>query len=123
MATMTKAQLLEENQRLRRRVASLERSAKKRAAESASSRRLRRELADAQAQQTATADILRVISSSPTELQPVLETLVRSATRFCGADDAVIHRLEGDGLPVVVAHHGPIAAPMGFVTPAVHGTT
>src|SRR5262245_27174671 len=72
-------------------------------------------------QQTATSEILRVISSSPTELQPVLDTLVKSAARFCAADDALIHRLEGDGLQVVAAHHGPIPTPAGFVTP-VHGT-
>src|SRR5262245_56938633 len=72
-------------------------------------------------QQTATSEILRVISSSPTELQPVLDALVKSAARFCAADDALIHRLEGDGLQIVAAHHGPIPTPAGFVTP-VHGT-
>src|SRR5262249_54979481 len=66
-------------------------------------------------------EILRVISSSPTELQPVLDALVKSAARFCAADDALIHRLEGDGLQIVAAHHGPIPTPAGFVTP-VHGT-
>src|SRR5262249_25985450 len=68
-------------------------------------------------QQTATSENLRGIASSPTDLQPVLDTLVRSAAQFCAADDATIQRLDGDGLPVV-AHHGPIPAPLGFVTPA-----
>ncbi len=79
-----------------------------------------RDLTEALEQQTATSEILRVISESPTELQPVLDALVKSAVRFCAANDATIHRLEGDVLPVV-AHHGPIRAPRGFVTP-VGGT-
>ena len=81
-----------------------------------------RALTEALEQQSATGEILRVISSSRTDLQPVLDALVKSAVTFCGADDAVIHRLEGDRLPVV-AHYGPIPAPLGFVTPAVRGTT
>ena len=79
-----------------------------------------RDLTEALEQQTATSEILRVISESPTELQPVLDALVKSAVRFCAANDATIHRLEGDVLPVV-AHHGPIRAPRGFMTP-VGGT-
>ena len=72
-------------------------------------------------QQTATAEILRVISSSPTALQPVLDALVRSAVRFCAADDASIQRLEGDTL-LLVAHHGPIRASLRMRFP-VRGTS
>jgi GAF domain-containing protein len=68
------------------------------------------ELVEAQEQQAATADILRVISSSPADIQPVLDTLVKSAVRFVGAYDATIHRLDGQYLPVV-AHYGPIPYP------------
>jgi two-component system, NtrC family, sensor kinase len=72
-------------------------------------------------QQTATAEILRVISTSPTNLQPVLDAVVKSAARFCGAPDASIFRLDGEHLRAD-AHHGPVALPMGFRVPVVRGT-
>ena len=50
----------------------------------------------------------------------MLDTLVESASRFCGADDVSIFRLIGDGLPSV-AHYGPISGPKGYMTP-VRGT-
>jgi GAF domain-containing protein/anti-sigma regulatory factor (Ser/Thr protein kinase) len=71
---------------------------------------LRRELAEAREQQGTTAEILRVISSSPMDLQGVFATIARNAARLCDAYDAVIHRVDGDLLPVV-AHHGPISVP------------
>jgi hypothetical protein len=59
-----------------------------------------RELSEAREQLAATAEVLRVISSSPTELQPVLEVVVKSAARFCGADadDVTIFELDGRDL-------------------------
>jgi class 3 adenylate cyclase/putative methionine-R-sulfoxide reductase with GAF domain len=68
-----------------------------------------RDLAAALEQQTATAEVLRVIASSPTDLQRVLDTVAASAARLCGADDAVIRRRHGEVL-LQVAHHGTIPA-------------
>jgi GAF domain-containing protein len=80
-----------------------------------------RDLTEALEQQTATAEVLRIISTSPTELQPVLEVVVKSAARFCGADDAIILRLDGENL-WAAAHHGPIPVDFGVPVPCVRGT-
>ena len=79
------------------------------------------DLTEALEQQTATAEILRVISTSPTNLQPVLDEVVRSAARFCGAPDASIFRLDGENLRAE-AHHGPVSLPTGFLVSLVRGT-
>src|SRR5215470_6448306 len=74
--------------------------------------RLRRSLGEALEQQTATARILRVISSSPTNLQPVIDTVAENAARICGATDATIRLLEGDSLRLVARFGSiPLGAP------------
>ena len=57
--------------------------------------------------QTATSEILSVISSSPTDVQPVLDAVAESATRLCGATDALIYRLEAEMI-LRVAYYGPV---------------
>jgi GAF domain-containing protein/CheY-like chemotaxis protein len=79
------------------------------------------DLTEALEQQTATAEVLRVISTSPTEIQPVLDTVVRSAARFCGSQDAEIFYREGESLRIA-AHYGPIPSPAGRVVPINRGT-
>ena len=72
--------------------------------------RLLNETKSALERQTAISEILRVIARSPGDEKPVLETIAHSATRFCGADDAVVFLINGDTFEMA-AHHGSV--PLG----------
>jgi hypothetical protein len=65
--------------------------------------RLRQLLSAALEQQTATSEILRVIASSPTDLQSVLDAVAASAARLCEATDVLIHRVDGQMLPIAAS--------------------
>jgi hypothetical protein len=60
--------------------------------------RLTRERDEALEQQRAAAEVLKIISASRTELEPVLEVVVRSAARYCKADDVTLFELDGQDL-------------------------
>jgi len=80
------------------------------------------QVTEALEQQTATSEILRVIASSPTDLQPVLDALAESADRLCRSVDCSIFLLDGDRL-VLGARHGPSREVVGeFTLPVVRGT-
>ena len=66
-----------------------------------------REITEALEQQTATSEILQVIASSPTEVQPVLDVIARNAAQLSGWDDVLID-LEDQGVLRVAAHYGNI---------------
>src|SRR5499426_3173529 len=66
-----------------------------------------RQLAEALEQQTSTSEILRIIANSATDLQPVLDAVAENAARLIDAQDAIIHRLDGDVLRDA-AHFGVI---------------
>jgi two-component system NtrC family sensor kinase len=59
------------------------------------------DLTESLEQQTATSQVLNVINTSPTDTQPVFDTIIQSAVRLCGAQFGVMHRFDGERLHVV----------------------
>src|SRR5262249_37507531 len=80
--------------------------------------RLFNELKESLEQQTATSEILGVIASSPTDIQPVLDTVAEQAARLGEAWNALVYRVVNDGLQIV-AQHGTVPAPA--VVPIIRG--
>jgi two-component system, NtrC family, sensor kinase len=68
---------------------------------------LQRALDESLAREAAAGDVLRMIASSPTDLQPVLDAIVTSAARLCSAEDASVRLVDGDVLRLM-AHVGRI---------------
>jgi GAF domain-containing protein len=71
--------------------------------------RLLNELRESLQQQTATADVLSVISSSPGELEPVFQAMLANATRICGAEFGVLYLDDGDLTRIAAVYNVPPA--------------
>src|SRR5262245_50653599 len=63
------------------------------------------ELSESLERQTATSEILRVISSSPTDVQPIFDAIVRNASRLCGGEYAIVTRYDGELLHLAAQHN------------------
>jgi signal transduction histidine kinase len=112
MPEATNAQLLAEIETLRNLLGR----------ETAARRSLEQQLAAGVEQHGATSEILRVISSSPTDAQPVFDAIVRSAARLCDASDASLYRREGDSVCCMANYGQVVSANLGETRPITTGT-
>jgi hypothetical protein len=87
--------------------------AKVKAKRPAGARELETRLAESLDQQAATAEILRVIGTSPNNTQPVFDVIARSGVRVCGAHSCALFVVDGDMLRLA-ATHGPAARAWWF---------
>jgi len=71
--------------------------------------RLSRELGEAYQRETATSEVLKVISASPGELEPVFNAMLANATRICEAKIGVLYLCDGDNLRFAATHGAPSA--------------
>jgi hypothetical protein len=87
--------------------------------------RLTRELVEAHEQQTATSEVLQVISSSPGELEPVFKTMLAKAVRICEAKFGTLYLCDDNGFRAVAMHNAPPAfakkRAAAVVAPHPHG--
>src|SRR5262249_57353910 len=84
-------------------------SSTKRATTATKSPRLLNELRESLQRQTATADVLKVISSSPGELKPVFQAMLENAVRICEANFGALYLWEGDAFRIAALHNPPSA--------------
>jgi two-component system, NtrC family, sensor kinase len=103
--------IAELRQELEARYRDLAESLQRESATASENGRLSKQLKEALEQQTATTDILRVIASSPTGIQPVLDVVAQNAARLCDSSDAQIYRVEGDMLRKLASY--------GIVSPVI----
>jgi hypothetical protein len=71
--------------------------------------RAQRDLNEAREQQAATSEILRVISNSPEDLEPVFQAILENATRLCEANFGNMYVRDGDSFRIMAAHNTPAA--------------
>src|SRR5207249_9724552 len=84
------------------------------------------DLTDALEQRTATSEVLKIISSSPSDIQPVFATMLENASRICEAKFGILMLAEGDAFRLGAAHNAPHAfaefMQRGPVRPSPHIT-
>ena len=110
MTSQTKAELLAENAKLKKRVASFERAKPKNSNGPGEAKRLRTDLLAAEQRLAATAEILKVIAASPSDVQPVFDAIAKSAARLLKTSRALVLRYDGEQLHFCASSGGSAAS-------------